>query len=226
MGWAAGLVAVLAVATGSAASRGVAPPARRNGVAAAQALYRAELAALDRAMEALREAPTRQSFRAARIAYKRVEFLLAYQSPETAEVLNGPPVPTPHETIIHAEVPPTGLQVIEALVFAPMEVGTVGAIRAAVDSMRPTLVAVQRVRPEEAGADARLFDAVRLELARVSVLGIGAADATVSRDGIRESAEALRGVRQALAAYHAAEGGPATAWTALDARLAEAIEDL
>jgi cytochrome c peroxidase len=177
-------------------------------------------------MEALREAPTRQSFRAARIAYKRVEFLLAYQSPEAAEVLNGPPVPTPHETIIHAEAPPTGLQVIEALVFAPMEVGTVGAIRAAVDSMRPTLVAVQRVRPEEAGADARLFDAVRLELARVSVLGIGAADATVSRDGIRESAEALRGVRQALAAYHAAEGGPATAWTALDARLAEAIEDL
>ena len=233
LGWAAGLVAALAVVTGSAASRRADPPGTGSGAAAAQALYRTNLAALIRAVGALPETArtgdtvrTLQAFRMARSAYKRVEYLLAYQSPEAAEVLNGPPVPAPHETVIHAVVPPTGLQVIEALVFAPGGVGTAEAIRAAVDSMRPTLAALERFRPEEPGADARLFDAIRLEIARVSVLGIGAADATVSQDGILESAEALRGIRQALTAYHPVEDGPAKAWGTLDRRLADAIAEL
>jgi cytochrome c peroxidase len=232
LGWSAVLVAMLAVATGSAASRADGRP-EQTAADAALAVYRTNLATLIRAVERLPAiaapgdtARTRQAFREARAAYKRVEYLLAYQSPDAAEVLNGPPLPAPHETVIHAEVPPTGLQVIEALVFAPATAGTAGGVRAAGDSIRPTLAALQQVRPVARGADARLFDAMRLELARVSVLGIAGADATVSKDGIRESAEALRGVREAVAAYRPGPGGPAGRWEQLDRRLGEAISEL
>jgi cytochrome c peroxidase len=233
LGWAAVLVAAMAAATGSAALRGAGRPPKPRAAAEAEVIYRSDLSAFARAVKALPEAAragdsarVRQAFRRARMAYKRVEYLLAYQWPEAAEVLNGPPVATPHETVIHAEVPPTGLQVIEALVFASDTGENPEAVRVAVDSIRPTLAALQRARAEEQGADSRIFDAIRLELARVSVVGIASADATVSKDGIAESAEALRGVRQALAAYRPEESGPAGAWERLDRRLAEAIADL
>lgn len=219
---------MLAIAAGSAVGHDPEPPGAGPAVVA---LYRADLDALARAVTALPgvarggdSTRTRAAFREARTAYKRAEYLLNYQSPEAAEVLDGAPLPAPHESVIHAEVQPTGLQVIEGIVYAAGG-GSASALEAAVDSLRPILAALRSARPI-AQDDARVFDAMRLELARVSVLGLASADATVSKDGLRESAEALRGIRQALTAYRPAEGAPKTAWDRLDRRLAEAIAEL
>ena len=59
----------------------------------------------------------------------------------------------------------------------------------------------------------------------MTTLGLAGFDATVTRDGILESAEALRGVRDGLQAYRSADTA-GTAWIEVDRRLALAIAEL
>src|SRR6476619_728790 len=63
------------------------------------------------------------------------------------------------------------------------------------------------IRSDSSGRQARAwgmpFLAARMEVARIVTLGLAGFDATRSQDGIRESAEALRGVADGLRAYQA-----------------------
>jgi cytochrome c peroxidase len=167
------------------------------------------------------------AFRRARRAYKRVEFLTVELLPDAEIALNGAPLSRPHETTIGAIVPPTGLQVIEAALFPSPAPAADSVVAAQVRLVAPTLVALRAIRLDAARADTRFFDAVRQEIARVITLGLAGFDATVSGDGIVESAEALRGLRAGIEAYRPAEEGPAlAAWTELDRRLLSAIAAL
>ena len=200
----------------------------------ARAAYLVELDSLSRAVTALATLPVatdsaraQATFRRARRAYKRVEFLITDLLPDAEITLNGPPLPRPHETVVDAILPPTGLQVIEGALFpviAP-HADTVLAVQARL--IEPTLASLQTIRLDPASADARIFDAARKGIARVSTLGIAGFDATLTGDGVRESAEALRGVRATLAAYEPeASRASHAAWASLDGRLAAAVAAL
>ncbi|MGH7515411.1 MAG: cytochrome-c peroxidase, partial [Gemmatimonadales bacterium] len=71
------------------------------------------------------------------------------------------------------------------------------------------------------------FYAARTEVARVATLGLAGFDATESREAIPESADALRGVRRAVAVYESeARRRDPQAWTALAEALDQAIDAL
>ena len=165
------------------------------------------------------------AYRRARRAYKRVEYLVADALPDAELALNGPPLPRPHETTVDATVPPTGLQVIEAALVPAVGLEADSIVRRQVALMGPTLAGVRNVRLEPGSADGRFFDAVRQEIARITTLGLAGFDATVTRDGIAESAEALRGVRAGLQSYRPADAAD-PAWAELDRRLGAAIAEL
>ena len=165
------------------------------------------------------------AYRRARRAYKRVEYLVADALPDAELALNGPPLPRPHETTVDATVPPTGLQVIEAALVPAVGREADSIVRRQVALMGPTLAGVRNVRLEPGTADGRLFDAVRQEIARITTLGLAGFDATMTRDGIAESAEALRGVRAGLQSYRPADAAD-PAWAELDRRLDAAIAEL
>ncbi len=167
------------------------------------------------------------AFRQARRAYKRVEYLVAELLPEAELTLNGPPLPHPSELVVEATLPPTGLQVIEAALFPEPAANADSIIRHQLRLLAPTLASLRTVRIDPATADARVFDAARQEIARVTTLGLAGFDATVTGDGVTESAEALLGVRSGLAAYGRTERGPVrAAWEALDSRLGGAVAAL
>ncbi|MBV9879998.1 MAG: hypothetical protein JO180_05845 [Gemmatirosa sp.] len=70
--------------------------------------------------------------------------------------------------------------------------------------MRTFVARFRATLPFVAPDDAQRLEIARLELARVATLGIAGADATLSRDAMRESADALDGVRALVAAMPAA----------------------
>ncbi len=195
--------------------------------------YRSGIDSLAAAVRALGDLPPgatgadrQAAFRRARECYKRVEYLLTDLLPDAEISLNGPPLPRPDETTAGVEWPPSGLQVIESALFPTVRPGAAGLIAGQVRLMAPTLAALRHVR-FPAAADTRFFDAVRRELARVSALGLAGYDATVSGDGLVESAEALRGTRAGLTAYRPPLDHPARPdWDELDRRMASAIAAL
>lgn len=209
-------------------------PARRHepvptsAASLVEVAYRAGIDSLGAALGALSALPSgapdsvrHAAFRRARRSYKHVEYVVAEVLPEAEMALNGPPLPRPHESMADVVLPPSGLQVIEGVLFPSVAPGADSVIAEQVRLTAPAVTALRRARLG-AAADVRFFDAVRQELARVSTLGIAGFDATASGDAVVESAEALRGVRAGLAAYRPAAGPAGTAWDELDRRIAAA----
>jgi cytochrome c peroxidase len=187
-------------------------------------------AAIDRLMGAAnahRDQVAQRAFRQARAAYKRIEYWVAYEMPEAEVEINGAPLPRVNEYTSDGVLPPAGLQVIEAVLFPEPAAEGDSVVASQIKLMRPTLARLRTQRTSGVDRDAWLFDALRQELARVSTLGLAGFDATSTRDGIRESAEALRGVREAAAGYEPDANPMArTRWAELDRRLGAAIAEL
>jgi cytochrome c peroxidase len=246
-----GLGVAGAIVRGGADARGAAGAARAaRGSAtadAAAAVYAAGLDRLDGALARLDTAvasgdgdAARAAFRAARAAYKRVELFTEYYGVFAVRELNGAPIPFAESEDPETPLAPVGLQVVEAELFpaggahpdtrpgarpgARLDARRVPATRQLVTYMRGAVRTLRRAGVDTMPGDAYLWDAARHELARVATLGIAGFDAAVTGDGVVESAEALLGVRDALAPWRdaLARRDPG-ALRRLDARLDSAV---
>jgi cytochrome c peroxidase len=175
------------------------------------ATYLARLDSLDRALTLLTDpavasVPDRpqRAFRRARAAYKRVEYLLELEEPIRAAELNAPALAVVNEDDPTVVIPPRGLQVIEALVFPSPGEDFIRQARTEVERARQMVGLVRADAVSRARAWELPFQAARAEVARVVTLGLAGFDATVSKDGVLESADALRGVQEGLGVYEAA----------------------
>jgi cytochrome c peroxidase len=194
-----------------------------------QLSYIRRVDSLDLALRALAVLPphsdartAQAAFRRARAAYKRIEYLVEFddafvEGPYWAIALNGPPVPTVNEDDRETLLVPTGLQVIEAALFPQPTPNFPEVVQHQVEHMRQVLQRI-RIQPAETlEADRRALDAARLEVARIATLGVAGFDATLSGDGLRESAEALRGVGDGLMIYEQAmQERDSDGWNALN----------
>jgi cytochrome c peroxidase len=192
------------------------------------------LDSLDAALTALTALPNhpdsasaQQAFRRARAAYKRVEYLLEYTHHFETIGFNRPPVPIVDEDDLTNVIEPSGLQVIEAAVFPRPARDFAAVTRRQVDRMREVVRLIQQDLGARTWSPEAPFEAARLELARIVTLGLAGFDATLSGDGPRESAEALRGVKEGLASYRDAMWErDSTGWKELRRSLDEGIAGL
>jgi cytochrome c peroxidase len=183
-------------------SRTSPPPVRLGSV------YANRLDSLDGALVALTELPdhpdsasAREAFRRARAAYKRIEYLVGYTHPFEIPSFNSPTLTIVDEDDPASVIEPRGLQVIEAAVF-PRPTRDFRAItRRQVDQMREVIQSLRGDLASWTPSREAPFEAARLELARIVTLSLAGFDATLSGDGPRESAEALRGVEEGLDGY-------------------------
>lgn len=201
-------IAVVAIALGAGAALGL-RPRRVTAIDRARAALVVDLDSLDARIAALGAAApraTRDSLRArealaaARIAYKRVEYLTEHLTPVTAVGMNGVAAAHPDDENPRVSVRPTGLQVVEASLYPiASDADAVTAAQARV------LAALARRVREVSGfttiTDAQLFDAVRIEIARVVSLGLAGLDAPLARTSVPEARAALDGATRALAGY-------------------------
>lgn len=204
---------VLLLVVGSAAACRDMVPRRAPAAALPAAFhdsYLARLDTLDLALGALTDPgiamePGRlqQAFRRARAAYKRVEYLIEFEEPVRAAALNAPALAVVSEDDPSVVIPPRGFQVIEALVFPRPGGDFTRQAPAEVERARLVVKLVRRDAATRPRAWELPFRAARMEVARIVTLALAGFDATVSRDGIVESAHALRGVQDALGVYEA-----------------------
>ncbi|MBD2756748.1 cytochrome c peroxidase [Spirosoma validum] len=182
-------------------------------VQAVKAQFMQEITDLDTAVSQLQKAIVSQpgqdvqaAFRRARLAYKRVEFLSAYYSPETTKALNGPNIPEVDDDLRVNE--PQGFQVLEELLFPTFtkEAKNEAIQHAAV--LRSTVNRLRTISESNEATDSHVFDAMRLEVFRIITLGITGFDSPVAFHSLPEAASALESLQQQLAHYQLASGNP------------------
>lgn len=140
----------------------------------------------------------KEAFRTARLAYKRIEWLVEGYNPSMARQLNGPPVDEVEpedQMLIRAE----GFQIIEEKLFPVVEEGP--ELRDACRQLVQNTEMLRRQPWMNDIGDVHLWDALRLELLRVGMLGITGYDSPAAGLSLPEAIAALEGCRQMAAVY-------------------------
>jgi cytochrome c peroxidase len=228
-----GLVAaaLVAAATGACVDSSSAVPesARAGDARAMRALgsWRSDMdslvarvARLDSAVSILATdddvARARRAFADARVSFKYVELALEYYAPTTSRDINGAALP-------HAEeqegpeivTPPTGFQVVEEALFGANPQAERVALQTEVRTLRQILTRASTMLSAQTVTDDRVWDAVKLEMARIVSLGITGFDSPVAGQSLAEADAALEGIARAIAPFRANDAG----WVRLDSLL-------
>lgn len=140
-----------------------------------------------------------ESFRRARIAYKRVEFISAYYSPETTRALNGANIPDVDDDLRVNE--PQGFQVLEEMVFPEVAADSYPDMLHAANVIRANVNRLRKISETNDLTDSHIFDAMRLEVFRIVSMGITGFDSPVAFHSLPEVASALEGMQGQLAHY-------------------------
>jgi cytochrome c peroxidase len=144
----------------------------------------------------------REAFVAARRAFKHVELGLEYYTPSTARGMNGPALPEVEETEgPEAVYPPTGFQVIEEVLYADDPRAEQELLTQETGTLRQLATRARTMFAAQQSTDDRVWDAAKLEIARIVSLGITGFDSPVAGRSLAEADAALEGVARALAPY-------------------------
>ncbi|WP_406825613.1 cytochrome-c peroxidase [Pedobacter sp. KACC 23697] len=146
------------------------------------------------------EKAIKQSFLQARIKYKQLEYYIEYFFPSTSTLLNGAPIDEIElgENLVEN---PTGFQVMEEIIYQDPTTENREALVNEVKKMQLNLQRVSRFNEQYQITDAQLFDAIRLEIFRITSLGITGFDTPNALQSIPETASALKGIANVLARY-------------------------
>lgn len=146
------------------------------------------------------EKAIKQAFLLARAKYKQLEYYIEYFFPSTAVMLNGAPIDEIElgENLIEN---PTGFQVMEEIIYeSPTKENRLELLNE-VKKMQLNLQRVSRFNAQYQLTDAQLFDAIRLEIFRITSLGITGFDTPNALQSIPETASALKGIEGVLEKY-------------------------
>jgi len=146
------------------------------------------------------EKAIKQSFLQVRIKYKQLEYYIEYFFPSTSVLLNGAPIDEIElgENLIEN---PTGFQVMEEIIYEAPTTKNRKELENEVKKMQLNLQRVSRFNEQYQITDAQLFDAIRLEIFRITSLGITGFDTPNALQSIPETASALQGIANVLAKY-------------------------
>ena len=157
---------------------------------------------LDHAVKTGNEKKIKVSFLEARSQYKKIEYYIEYFFPTTAAMINGAPIDEIElgENLIEQ---PTGFQVMEELIYEPASAENRAALQNEVNKMKLNLARMARYNAQYEITDAQIFDALRLEVFRITSLGITGFDTPTALQSLPEAAAALNGIKQVLSFYQA-----------------------
>jgi cytochrome c peroxidase len=170
----------------------------------------------------------RLAFADARDAYKRSEALLEFEAPTTASELNGPPLPEiEEEEGVATPVPADGFQVVEEKLFPEADARDSTELRNAIIVMQGLVARARTYAKASTIDEPNLFDAVRQQVARVSVLALADFDSPVARRGLHEGALSLEALDALVSPLgeRAARVAP-RAWADWRTRLAASVAAL
>ncbi|MDB4874495.1 MAG: cytochrome-c peroxidase [Gemmatimonadetes bacterium] len=166
----------------------------------------------------------RPAFRLARARYKRLEGVVEFYAPALAAAFNSRRMEVDDD-----DAPPpssiaaNGFPALEDLLWPTLIAARRDSARRLVNAMRPSVARVRGLAAAISPTDAQVIELTRLELVRVSTLGVAGFDAPRTGEAMGECAEALAGVRALYAAAGARWPRLGAERRALDSTLAAAI---
>ena len=164
-------------------------------------------------------------FKRSRQAYKRLEWLLEYYQPFVANRVNGPPVAeVEEEEPGQTPIRPTGLQVIEPLLFPTFNPAHQDSLTRELHSLLTYTAHLEQSIPAQQLTDASVLEAIRQQFFRVQVLGITGYDAPETQTGLSEAAVSLRALHEAFRPY--TDRLPPALAISINEHWAEAIQPL
>jgi cytochrome c peroxidase len=132
----------------------------------------------------------RQLLKHSRLAYKRLEYFMEYFLTSNAIFYNGAPKPEVEEPYMEWQEP-TGLQVIEALLFEEDVYQQRDKLMQQCDALLSSARDINATIYDFKATDEQLLESVRLELIRLFTMGITGFDAPSLKSGVEESAEIM-----------------------------------
>ena len=173
----------------------------------------ASVVALSRAIasgtgDSLSSQRVRSAFRLTRARYKHLEGIVEYYAPALAAALN-----SRRQEVDDDDAPPpssisaSGFPALEQVLWPVMSRAHADSAGRLADAMHSPVARVRALAAAITPTDAQVIEIARLELARISTLGISGFDAPQSGEAMRECAEALTGVRSLIAAVGAVGAG-------------------
>jgi cytochrome c peroxidase len=142
----------------------------------------------------------KQSFIKARNQYKKIEYYMEYFFPTTSVLINGAPIDEIElgENLIEQ---PTGFQVMEELIYEIPNQQNREALLNEVRKMQLNLKRTARYHVQYEITEAQVFDAIRLEIFRITSLGITGFDTPTALQSLPEAASALQGIKSIILIY-------------------------
>ncbi len=143
----------------------------------------------------------RSAFRLTRARYKQLEGIVEYYAPALAAALN-----SRRQEVDDDDAPPpstisaSGFPALEQVLWPVLSRAHADSARKLTDAMHGPVARARALASAITPTDAQVIEIARLELARISTVGISGFDAPQSGEAMRESAEALTGVRSLAAA--------------------------
>ena len=167
-------------------------------------LYSEKASTLDQSEKALVE--LQEIHLATRLAYKKVEFLLEYYDRDAMKkYINGAPLPTIEKHVPEIRViEPSGLQVLDELVFGDNPIDEKEEILAQVKDLKKYFSQVQQYQKGIQINHRHVFEASRQEIIRILTLGVTGFDTPGSANAIPEAVNAMEAVSNAMAFYQTA----------------------
>jgi cytochrome c peroxidase len=142
------------------------------------------------------EKAMQQAFLTTRRAYKKLEWFCEYYAPTTSKELNGAPLPEIEieETKVFD---PSGLQVIEEYIY-PYDAATKKELLREIDSFRSSLKRLPIILDDTEFTEAHILDACKLEVFRITAIGLSGFDTPICKTGIVEAVVSLEAVAEVL----------------------------
>jgi cytochrome c peroxidase len=145
------------------------------------------------------EKAIQSSFREGRRLYKKMEWAVEFFFPKTAKDINGAPLPE-IEVEEHIVLPPSGFQVIEELVY-PYNNASKKELLSESQRLKSILHRLKDLWRDAAFRDDQVWAALRLEVLRISSLGLSGFDTPLSGASVEEMRYSLQGIRNTLSFY-------------------------
>lgn len=138
-----------------------------------------------------------------RLAFKNIEFLLEYYERfAVVKHLNGAPLPKTEPAVAEVFiVEPTGLQVLDELVFSDAPYEEKKEIIKHADKLGGAYADIMEYQMNVSMTHRHIFEAVRQELVRIFTLGVTGFDTPGSVNALPEAAQSMESIADALNAY-------------------------
>ena len=137
----------------------------------------------------------KKTFAETRLAYKRVEFLMAYLEDEEVEGrINGGPLPSSDYDSMTKKVivtKPRGLQTIEEAIYAEQPYSEKAKLKDLVQKLQVDAREITERQEQYKLDDRLLLEAARLEVVRAATLGVTGFDTPASGNALNETAAGL-----------------------------------